>query len=184
MGSPWRETRTIADLGQAMAMWMEGRGPDWPGYYGKFGQEEENGARHLIPTLAAANRAGFVTTGSQPAYDGPDSTGARWRQRAAVDGVVHDRSPLLGSLTALERQGFLVFRGWPRQSVVISDRNGEPQTGFGGFRLGRDHAAREWHGIGRHALQELKNRGVVLHIVDPTWGRDDRLWPALARAIR
>ncbi|MEW2415316.1 hypothetical protein AB0953_16595 [Streptomyces sp. NPDC046866] len=183
MGSVWRDARSIADLGHAMALWMEGRGPDWPGYHGPFGQEEENGARHLIPTLAAANRAGFVTTGSQPASDGYWG-GARWRQRAHVDGVVHDRSPLLGRLTALERQGFQVYRGWPKEGVVITDRDGEPQTGFGGFRLGRDHAAREWHGIGRHALRELKDHGVRLNIVDMTWGRDDRLWPALANAIR
>lgn len=183
MGSVWRDARSIADLGQAMALWMEGRGPDWPGYFGPFGQEEENGARHLIPTLAAANRAGFVTTGSQPAYDGIGSDGSHWRQRAHVDGVVHKHSPLLGRLTALEGQGFGVFRGWPKQAIAVTDRDGEPQTGFGGFRLGRDHAAREWHGIGRHALRELKEQGVRLHIVDPTWGRDDRLWPALARAV-
>lgn len=184
MGSVWRDARSIADLGQNMAAWLEGRLPSWPGYHGPFGQEEDNGARHLIPILAAVNRAGFVTTGSQPAYDGTDSGGAGWRQRAAVDGVVHEHSPLLGRLTALERQGFLVYRGWPKQSVVITDRNGEPQTGFGGFRLGRDHAAREWHGIGRHALRELRDHGAVLHIVDPVWGRDDRLWPALTNAIR
>lgn len=183
MGSVWRDARSIADIGQAMANWMEGRGPDWPGYYGPFGQEEENGARHLIPILAAANRAGFVTTGSQPASDGYWD-GARWRQRAHVDGVVHARSPLLGRLTALERQGFHIYRGWPKRAVVVTDRDGEPQTGFGGFRLGRDHAAREWHGIGRHALRELKDHGVRLNVVDPVWGRDDRLWPALANAIR
>ncbi|WP_405941599.1 DUF6919 domain-containing protein [Streptomyces sp. NBC_00207] len=183
MGSVWRDARSIGDLGQAMALWMEGRGPDWPGYFGPFGQEEENGARHLIPTLAAANRAGFVTTGSQPAYDNV-SGGAHWRQKAHVDGIVHDRSPLLHRLTALERQGFLVVRGWPMRYVAVTDRDGEPVTGFGGFRLGRNQAAREWHGIGRHALREVKDRSVRLNIVDPVWGRDDRLWPALANAIR
>lgn len=183
MGSVWRDARSIADLGEAMASWMEGRGPDWPGYFGPFGQEEVDGAQHLIPTLAAANRAGYVTTGSQPAYDGM-SGGRHWRQRAHVDGVVHSGSPVLDRLTALERSGFLVFRGWPRDRYVVTDRDGQPITGFGGFRLGRDHAAREWQGIGRHALRELKDHGTRLIIVDPAWGRDDRLWPALANAIR
>lgn len=184
MGSVWRDARTIADLGQAMALWMEGRLPSWPGYDSPFGYEEEDGARHLVPILAAANRAGFLTTGSQPGFDGTGYDGARWRQRAAVDGIVHDHSPLLGRLAALERQGFEVFRGWPKKAVAITDRNGEPETEFGGFRLSRNQAAREWHGIGRHALRELKARGTVLHIVDPVWGRDDRLWPALASSIR
>ncbi|MFZ3473118.1 DUF6919 domain-containing protein [Streptomyces sp. 4.24] len=183
MGSVWRDASSIADLGQNMAAWLEGRLPSWPGYNGPFGQEEENGARHLIPTLAAVNRAGFVTTGSQPAEDGIWN-GAHWRQRASVDGIVHDHSPLYRRLTDLERQGFLVYQGWPKEYVAVTDRNGEPVTGFGGFRLGRDQTARDWYGIGRQALRELKTRGAVLHIVDPAWGRDDRLWPALINAIR
>lgn len=183
MGSVWRSAASIADLGQAMALWLEGRGPDWPGYHGAFGQEETGGARHLIAPLAAANRAGFVTTQSQPACD-EVVRGSRWRQRAWVEGVVDKRSPLLGRLEALGRQGFAVVRGWPRDGYELTTRDGDPTTGIGGFRLRRDDVTREWRGVGRHAIADLRQHGVRIHVIDMTWGRDDRLWPALSNTIR
>ncbi|MFF9631760.1 DUF6919 domain-containing protein [Streptomyces fradiae] len=47
----------------------------------------------------------------------------------------------------------------------------------------RDQVARDWHGTGRPALKALPAHGVHLAIVDPTWGRDTHLWPALCDAI-
>ena len=179
MSNAWRDARSIADLGQNMALWLEGRLPGWPGYDGPFGQEEENGARHLVPTLIAANRAGFVTVGSQPG-----ETGNGYRQRASVDGVVHDHSPLLSRLLALQGQGLTVTRGWPKQQHVITEQDGEPFTTFGGWRWRRDNVHYVWRGVGHRALRELRDHGVVVHIYDPTWGRDNQLWPALIGAIR
>ncbi|TXS22417.1 hypothetical protein EAO70_06030, partial [Streptomyces sp. adm13(2018)] len=104
---------------QNMAGWLEGRVPNWPGYLSdEFGAEEENGARHLVPVLVTLNRAGFVTVGSQPGeVDG------RYRQRASVDGIVHDHGPLFGRLLALQGQGFTVVRGWPKQQHVMVTRD-------------------------------------------------------------
>lgn len=179
MTSSWRDTRTIADLGQTMALWLEGRIPSWPGYDGPFGQEEPDGARHLVPTLIALNRAGFVTTNSQP------GTADRFgRQRACVEGVIHDHNPLLGRLLGLERDGFTVLRGWPRQTTVVTEDSGRPFSTIGGFRLRRDETTRQWQGIGRQALRELKHHGSTLHVIDMSWGRDDRLWPALKGIAR
>jgi hypothetical protein len=179
MGNVWRDARTIADLGQNMAGWLEGRVPSWPGYDGPFGQEEDNGARHLIPVLAAANRSGFVTTCSQPATD----NGRGDRQRAWVEGIVHDRNPILGRLLGLERQGFTVIRGARTPYLVLTEEDGQPFTTLG-YRVNRDWKAREWQGVGRHALRELRQHGTTLNIVDMSWGRDDRLWAALANATR
>jgi hypothetical protein len=183
MGSVWRDARTIEDLGVAMADWLEGRIPSWPGYYGPFGQEEENGARHLIPTLVALNRAGFVTTNSQPGMDGRDHDGSRWRQRAWVEGVVDDRSPLLDRLVqSAERAGMTVIRGRRTpQPVILTDRNGEPMSSIG-HRYPRNQLAREWNGVGRHALRALRDHGAPVAFVDLVWGRDDRLWPTLRTA--
>ncbi|MFE0654086.1 DUF6919 domain-containing protein [Streptomyces sp. NPDC059534] len=179
MTNHWRGTRTISDLGQTMALWLEGRIDSWPGYDGPFGQEEENGARHLIPTLATLNRAGFVTTHSQPGT--VDQYG---RQRACVSGTVHDRSPLLGRLLDLQQQGFTVLRGWPRQATVITEDDGRPFTFIGGFHLRRDETTRTWRGIGRQALRELKQHGAEIHVIDMQWGRDNRLWTALTGVTR
>lgn len=183
MGNVWRSAQSIGDLGQNMANWLEGHGPDWPGYYGPFGQEEADGARHLIPVLAAANRAGYVTTCSQPACD-EYVQGIRWQQRAWVEGIVDQRSPLLDRLLGLKRQGFTVVRGWPLNGFELTMRDGEAVTGIGGFRLRRNQVTREWRGVGRHALADLKQHGVRIHLIDMTWGRDDRLWPALTGAVR
>ncbi|TXS22415.1 hypothetical protein EAO70_06020 [Streptomyces sp. adm13(2018)] len=163
-----------------MAGWLEGRVPNWPGYLSdEFGAEEENGARHLVPVLVTLNRAGFVTVGSQPGeVDG------RYRQRASVDGIVHDHGPLFGRLLALQGQGFTVVRGWPKQQHVITEENGRPFTTFGGWRWRRDYVHTMWRGVGHRALRELREHGASIHIYDPVWGRDDRLWPALAGVVR
>ncbi|MFE7580775.1 DUF6919 domain-containing protein [Streptomyces gardneri] len=183
MGSVWRDACSINDLGRNMAGWLEGRVPAWPGYDGPFGQEETNSARHLVPTLVALNRAGFVTVNSQPGEDAYHD-GRHWRQRACVDGVVHDRSPLLRALLRLNRGDITVVRGWPMRQHAMTELDGESFTTYGGFRLGRNHAAREWRGVGRQALRELREHGAVIHLHDTVWGRDNTLWPALMGAVR
>ncbi|GGU91099.1 hypothetical protein GCM10010275_30200 [Streptomyces litmocidini] len=175
MGTVWHGACTIGDLGQNMADWLEGRVPSWPGYLAdEFGDEETDGARHLVPTMVALNRAGFVTTGSQPG-----ETGGGYRQRAWVEGVVHDHNPLLGRLLGLHGQGLTVIRGWPEKQHVLTEGNGRPYTTVGGWRWRRDYIHSNWRGIGHRALRELRQHGAVINIYDPVWGRDDRLWPAL-----
>ncbi|MFD3568461.1 DUF6919 domain-containing protein [Streptomyces sp. NPDC058667] len=184
MGSVWRTARSIDDLGENMALWLEGRIPSWPGYLGdEFGEEETNGARHLMPTLIAANRSGFVTTCSQPGSD-EVIDGAHWRQRAWVEGVVHDHSPLLGRLLRLQDQGFTVVRGWPKRQIVLTEVDGRLVTAIGGWRMRRDSVHCNWRGVGHRALREVRQHGATIHIIDPVWGRDDRLWPALMGAVR
>jgi hypothetical protein len=78
----WRSARTLADLGELTARWIEGRLASQPGYCGPCDIEDPA----LVPVLARLNRAGFVTAGSQPGNDGPGYGGAHREQRAAVDG--------------------------------------------------------------------------------------------------
>lgn len=179
MSNVWRAAGSIADLGENMAGWLEGRIPSWPGYDGQFGQEETNGARHLVPTLIAANRAGFVTTESQPG-----EIGGGYRQRAFVEGTVHDHSPLLGRLLGLQHQGLTVVRGWPKRQVVLTEDAGRPFTTIGGWKMRRNDIHSTWRKVGKQAISELREHGVKLTIIDTDWGRDDRLWPALAGAVR
>lgn len=178
MGSVWRDARSIADLGQAMVLWLEGSIPSWPGYAAGYGPDEET--KHLIPTLVALNRAGFVTTNSQPGFDGRGFDGARWRQRAWVEGIIDCRGPLLDRLVqAGEQAGMTVVRGRrASRPVVLTDRNGEPAAAIGS-RYPRNQLAREWHGVGRHAMRALRDHGTHIALVDPVWGRDDQLWPLL-----
>ena len=75
----WHGARTLADLGELTARWLEGSVGSVHGTVPGCGPDEETGP--LVPVLAAASRAGFVTSFSQP---GEDDNG--WVQRAAVYG--------------------------------------------------------------------------------------------------
>lgn len=74
----WRTARTLLDLGEPMARWLEGVITYQPGHGGDgHGPETDP----LVAVLAAVNRVGYVTTFSQPGEIVGD-----WYQRAAVDG--------------------------------------------------------------------------------------------------
>lgn len=185
MPNPWKNAHSLADLGQAMADWLGGRGPVWPGY---CASDVEDETRHLIPTLVACNRAGYVTTCSQPGHPptcGYD--GRMWRQRAAVDGWIADQR-LLGRIRAhANRRELTVITHRPgdrsHPGIVVTDANGEPSTQFGWTPGHRRLIASEWGGVGRGAIRELRT-ATHLTLVDPVWGRDDRLWTALDLAAK
>lgn len=185
MGNPWKNATSVADLGNAMALWLSGSLRRTPTYCGSTTEEE---TRHLLPTLIACNRAGFVTVCSQPGqapergYDG-----RMWRQRATVEGWIADEA-LLGRIRGAARSAGLTMiahgpgsRGGEWTSLTEAD--GEIQMAAGDYPGHRSMIASEWQGIGRHATQELRT-STHLDLIDPVWGRDTVLWPALARAIR
>jgi hypothetical protein len=60
----WAEARTLTDIGQLTAQWLEGTITHNPGYGGPGGPDDETLA--LAPGLAIINRAGLVTDFSQP----------------------------------------------------------------------------------------------------------------------
>ncbi len=64
MPGRWRAARTLAGLGELTAEWLEGTIASIPTVVPGYGPDEETAA--LIPVLAACNRAGYVTTVSQP----------------------------------------------------------------------------------------------------------------------
>lgn len=185
MVNPWKNARSVADLGQAMADWLEGRIRTWPGY-GDTRPDAET--THLIPVLAAANRAGYATTNSQPGihpergYDG-----RMWRQRAWVEGWIADEA-LLGRIRReAQRAGITAIAHGPSSRggnwIPITEADRDATAAAGDYPGHRRIINSEWRGIGRDALRELRG-ATHLTLIDPDWGRDNRLWPALANAIR
>ncbi len=77
----WHGAETLSELGEVTARWLEGDIVHNPSYNGRPDPEIDV----IAAPLAAANRSGFVTGGSQPGgtWDG-------WVQRAAVDGFADD----------------------------------------------------------------------------------------------
>ena len=174
----WREARTLSDLGELTALWLEGRIGSQPGYAPGYGPDPETVP--LIPVLAAANRSGYLTTASQPGEDGPSSRGERWEQRAAVEGHVADRALLDRLVRDARRAGLLtsVAAG----HIVVTRVDGRDYTAFG-LELKRRDMNLAWAGISHQARAEV-DQSTRLTIVDPTYGPSDRLWRALAAATR
>ena len=186
----WRCARTFADIGELTALWLEGYVASVPGYCGPPDEE----TKELIPVLAKLNRAGFVTTGSQPAFDARGYDGARWRQRVAVEGFAGpEMTPALiaaandTGLTVVVRDPAALPRWRYRydRSVTVTTREGERYTAFG-VQLPRRHIRDGWLGYGichRDAAGTLCAAWQVT-VIDPEWGRPDVLWRVLEQAIQ
>jgi hypothetical protein len=180
----WRDARTLADLGHLMALWTEGQIRTWPGHPGKPDPETAD----LVPILAACNRTGYLTTQSQPGVIGPGFDGLIWEQRAVVEGFIADE-PLLARLrSAAEAAGLTVIvhgrdrSVGPKKGVTGTRRDGRDYTAGFGMRLARRHLGSQWPGISRDAFREITAAWQVT-VVDPVWGRNDRLWPLLDRVV-
>ncbi|MEV6726882.1 hypothetical protein AB0M94_38930 [Streptomyces xanthochromogenes] len=130
----WASARTVADVGELMALWLEGWIGSRPGYTARYGPGQET--THLVPVLAAMCRSGWITTQSQPGSAGTGKDGRRWEQRAAVEVAVTDPSLLRRLTRAAHGAGMLVRLADTDQPVVVTTRAGEPITAFGG-RMGR-----------------------------------------------
>lgn len=177
----WQAARTLADLGELTAQWLEGRLASHP-----TGALEAE-TMPIVPVLAACNRAGFVTDNSQPAEQ-PDARGSA--QRAAVSGFI-DTTDLVELARTLDGTGVIVVAhasagqedNYDAQVVITLDV-GEELT-WEGARIGRselNHHYSDW--CHPDAIAALA-RAWQVSLIDPEWGRDDVLWPALeAFAVR
>ncbi|MDX3165904.1 hypothetical protein PV516_19140 [Streptomyces scabiei] len=179
----WKSTQTIGELGELMALWLEGVIQSRPGYTPRHGPDDETSG--LVASLAAMCRAGFVTTDSQPGWSGTGWDGLWWEQRAVVQGVLTDPE-LLDRLVQTAADTGLVFRindysrcdGVQEPPVAVTARDGEIVTSFAG-RARRADRALQWQGLNRQ-LHDQVVRGTYLAIAAPEYGRDgDRLWTAL-----
>jgi hypothetical protein len=186
----WQSARTLADLGDLTARWIEGGLASQPGY---CGSSDVDDPERLVPLLARLNRAGFVTTGSQEAFNGTGYDGAHWQQRATVEGfatgvalmrfsdAAHDAGLLA---VAYDPPSRFRWRYGYRDSVAVTTREGRYRTGFG-VQLPRRHIRDGWIGYGmchRDAVKALCGAW-QLTLIDPEWGRPDVLWETLERAL-
>jgi hypothetical protein len=174
----WAAAQTLPELGELMALWLEGELSMWPGY--ADGADEETTL--LIPELAAANRGGFLTDQSQPGYDGPGFDRLHWQQRAAVTGLIADEELLTRIRQAGASAGLLVLISHPRllpqgQGVTGTVRGGQPYTVFGEYMPPRI-LRQIWRGISAPALAAVTDAWQVC-LIDPETSRNDRLWPLL-----
>lgn len=177
----WAQARTLDDLGELTALWLEGRIDSQPGYYGRVDVDEDD-APGLTAALIACNRAGYLTNDSQAGYDGEGYDGARWRQLATVDGyateaTVQRMRAHLGQRFTVLAQPLGRRRG---RKVVVTWREGVPFTAFGGSS--RSLAETDYDGCSAEALRAVRSAW-TLTVYDPRPGHN-QLWAALEQAAR
>ena len=172
----WRTAGSLKDVAALTARWLTGDLQGQPGYWGPVDVDEQE-APGMTDVLIRCNRAGFLTFGSQAGFDGTGDDGMRWQQLAAVEGLVGP-----DDLTRLREvcagTGILVDASGDGQ--VVTFQNGRAFTTFGARRKDLDD---DWTGYGicsPAAVAELQQAFPVV-VYDPAPGRDDRLWPTLAR---
>jgi len=165
----WNAVTTLAEQGEVTAQWLEGTVTTQPEYRAPCDVDEQD-VPGMAATLAAANRAGFVTTQSQAGYDGDGYDGAHWSQHAAVVGFADNEAThwLRDSLTdtgvvVADRQNRHL---WQEPVLPVTFRDGVPVTDFGV----------------REPTDTVTADARQLVIYDPESGRNDRLWPALQAA--
>jgi hypothetical protein len=172
LAPPWAEARTLADLGRLTADWLEGRlEGEHPNGYDRPDDETTS----LIPSLAAANRAGFVTLNSQPGSV-KIVDGEVWTQWAEVTGLIADAGLLDRLVAQAWRRGIQVFvypdwvngGGW---ETPVTTRDDEPVT-FSGHDMGIDEVRLHWEGCPRQAVRAAVGSARVT-LVDPRSGRTD-----------
>ncbi|MFD8851872.1 DUF6919 domain-containing protein [Streptomyces sp. NPDC059604] len=167
----WASARTLAEIGQLTALWLEGRIASQPAYEPGYGPDSET--RPLIPTLAGLCRAGYLTTNSQPG-----TSGGEYEQKAAVEGYVSDPGLHRRLVSAAQRAGLTVSTG---AQIIVTTRNGQPYTAFGGLLGPRDMQA-QWSVLGRGAYAELAS-ATQLTIVAPEYGEAGQaMWSVLSSA--
>lgn len=181
----WYEARSVHALGVLTAQWLEGRIASQPGYAPGYGPDEETG--DLVPTLARANRAGYLTTASQPDH-GPipeDGIGV-WCQRAAVEGWVFAAGAIEGLVSRARRAELIILthpvspRMFTRQcgrGIDVTLLDDEVMTGFGAQYTARE-VKRRYTGCSAEAIEHLLEATLVT-LAAPYYGPDDTVWRVL-----
>jgi hypothetical protein len=175
---PWRAARTFEELCALGARFVEGELARFPGWGAPTLDLE---SVPLVPVLAAANRAGWLTLCSQP---GRADAARGVEQRAFVAGFASDgveraigRARLAQGLAARVQR-----RGDPAlPEVALTRVEGVPRVVSGHDPFEAELACFA-DALAPELLEELGRRPIVT-AWDDRWGRDDALWPELARRL-
>lgn len=179
----WANAKSLRDLGELTARWLEGDIESQVGYAPYVGPSDET--QDLIPTLAALNRAGYLTIGSQPGTEG-DNGQTSWMQQASVQGFADD-AVLERIRNACESTSLVVRayqtpkRKWPFRGRL--DKGGPlALTAWGGNQMGLSDVQCCLNGVGDEAWDEVTSAWQVA-VIDPVWTRNDVLWSTLAAGV-
>ncbi len=184
--SLWRQARCLEDVAELTARWLEGSVRVSPSYGGRPHAETQE----LMPLLVDLNRAGVLTSQSQPGYVGEGADGARWEQRAGLEGFCHEdlaeslvrtASAMGMYVTAYDRSGRL-WDDHMLDELIVTTRDGEPHTAFGRWQGVHDLEV-DYGRLHQRVVRDLRD-SCQIAVVDPQWGRTGVLQEALETAVR
>jgi hypothetical protein len=190
---PWLSVHSLLDFGEVTAQWLEGD----ISYNPAYGTDERPGPNEetalIVEDLAAINRAGFVTTMSQPGVP-PDEEGSA--QRASLSGfTTFEVSEYLEAATCLT--DIIIMRFSPMMEVPCTipiSIWAEMKASIFPDWMGPSPVTTREGGVGGPMdieifgefdlpmLEVLANSTYVI-MIDPVWGRNDVLWDMVRRTV-
>lgn len=173
----WHVATTFFEMCELMALFIEGKSPFIPGY---FGDAVDTETLPIVPYLAALNRAGLMTTQSQPGQFEPG-----YKQRAFVHGFANREVALKIATLAL----------YSDLHICVFPPDSEEDTGYHVPVTVDNFQPFTWAGM--HSLGEIEHYSDVLldeailsleqawyvTVIDLTWGRNDHLWESLTHVL-
>lgn len=175
----WEAARTLGDLGQLMARWLEGDLKSNPSYHGKSDLD----SAELTALCAALCRSGFLTWNSQQTGDwGSDIHGRTYIEGFAHDGTLkrirgacEPAGVIVVAHPTPTRKWFSWLDGGPGIPVVLY---GDQVRLSVGHQVPRDYVETCWGEVGVEAYADVLSAWQVT-VVDPRWGDDRHLVRAL-----
>lgn len=179
-GKLWLSAKTLRELAELTALWLEGKISVHPANYGDEPDAETTG---LVTTLAEMNRAGFMTESSQPGVEGYIMS----MQRAFVCGFCsEERASALTNAIFPTRLVAFVYppESWNdawRTPVTFDD--GKPFTWLGTLLDAEDIRYHYGHALSPAGLAALE-AAYQVQLFDPVWGANALLWSTVLEALR
>jgi len=168
----WEEPLHLVQVGELTALWLEGKG--WAPWNSGTPDGE---TVPLVPDLAAMNRAGYLTTCSQPGLGAaPDA------QRAMVEGLCSENcADRLASLSL--NTELIVITHYPgadaTYEIPITQEDGQTFS----VAAGAHTRCELWDKI-HHDTERRLLTAYNVAVLDPRWGRDDLLWSAVVEVLQ
>lgn len=176
----WRQATTLEAAGELTARWLEGGSSYQPGHFAAAFDAE---TQPIAAALAELNRNGIFTRESQPGIRSKDAA-----QREYVTGFCS--AATAGELLALSTRTELVTVAHApgeasSAAIPVTLAGTEITTVLGSSENPVEEGQiQDWAGETNDALALLLADSWYVEILDPVWGRNDVLLPALLQALK
>ncbi|MEO5313590.1 hypothetical protein PV772_05600 [Pseudarthrobacter sp. CC12] len=176
----WRQATTLEAAGELTARWLEGGSSYQPGHFAAVFDAE---TKPIAAALAELNRNGLFTKESQPGILGDGAA-----QRQYVTGFCGAQTAR-GLLALSTRTELVTVAHAPGEAssaaIAVTVAGTEIATVLGSSENPvTDGQIQDWAGETNDSLALLLADSWYVEILDPVWGRNDVLLPAVLKALK